>query len=155
MSDGPYTAHVCAESLHYQTTANDLRRLVGSLERTMEELGAERDILRADRDRLRAQVDTMLRVHDEVEADRDSARDAHRMMSDAYDRKVEECHALAARCERMTAVYEAALWYGRATHTDDANCAAGDHDDCEWRQARKALEAAVAVEQLRKGFNTP
>lgn len=56
-----------------------------------------------------------------------------------------ERDALRAEVERMRPVYEAALWYGRATHTDDANCAAGDHDDCEFRVARKALETAIAT----------
>ncbi len=88
-------------------------------------LEKERDSIRAQLDKVRADRDTMIAVHDEVERERDELR---------------------AEVERMRPVYEAAIWYGRATHTDDANCAAGDHDDCEFRVAREALNAALAKE---------
>jgi hypothetical protein len=85
-----------------------------------------------------------------VTRERNQARLAAAQHAEAYDRCVEERHRLMderdsalAELAKLRPVYQAALWCGRATHTEDANCAAGDHDDCEWREARRALDLAV------------
>jgi hypothetical protein len=45
--------------------------------------------------------------------------------------------------ERMRPVYEAAKVWRRAPHTFDANCSAGDCDECEAKHALTRLEGAI------------
>lgn len=55
-----------------------------------------------------------------------------------------EVDELKAEVERMRAVYEAAVAWFKGGHTGDANCAAGDCDDCDARTKEGALRVEIA-----------
>ena len=51
---------------------------------------------------------------------------------------------LRAEVETMRPIYVLALAFVDAEHVRNANCSAGDHDECPAREAEIALRAAVA-----------
>lgn len=55
-----------------------------------------------------------------------------------------ELAKLKAECECMRPIYVLALTFVDAEHVRNANCAAGDHDECPAREAEIALREAVA-----------
>lgn len=54
-----------------------------------------------------------------------------------------EVEQLRAEVARMRPIVEAAVKWRAATHTGDANCMAGDCDDCDARVAAGELEATI------------
>lgn len=52
--------------------------------------------------------------------------------------------SIKAECECMRPIYVLALAFVDAEHVRNANCSAGDHDECPAREAEIALREAVA-----------
>lgn len=86
--------------------------------------------VRDDRDRLAAELQA---VREELEV----VREAMRQAQETATRRL-------ADCERMRAVYEVAVRWLDGRHTGDANCSAGDCDDCEARTLEGLLRVRIA-----------
>lgn len=113
------------------------RSLIAQLDEHRITRNAENSSLLAEREQLRGEVARMEKhvAHNDEE---------YRTMKDVLRAEHEECKRLRGEVEKMRPVYEAAVGWFKATHTGDANCSAGDCDDCDARTQEGVLRVRIA-----------
>lgn len=162
MSEGPFTAHNCIESEHHREEADKLRRLLGQLEASNEQLAADLERVTKERDNARWAQETLRKTCEAALRERDQTRvDLERVTKERDDLEAHHRRVVDQRNRDWDALM---VLIAKAVGTDDDREAAemGEVDEFDpWHALRifiaadrdpviqRAEKAEAECEQLR------